>query len=327
MPMSLTIRSESWPIAGRFAISRGAKTRAEVIVVELSHGPYYGRGECVPYSRYGESMAGVTAALEAIRDRLSTGLERSALLGMMPAGAARNALDCALWDLEAKRSGRRVHELAGLPAPHPLTSAYTISLDTPDAMARAAANAAWRPLLKVKLGAHGTHERLCAVRSAAPRAELIVDANEAWEPANLAENLAVCARAGVSLVEQPLPAGADRALTTISRPVPVCADESLHDRASLARLQGSYDAINVKLDKAGGLTEALALVGDADRLGFAVMVGCMVATSLAIAPAVLLGQRARVVDLDGPLLLEADRTDGLRFEGSVVHPARPTLWG
>jgi L-Ala-D/L-Glu epimerase len=326
MPMSLTIRSESWPIAGRFAISRGAKTQADVIVVELRRGPYCGRGECVPYPRYGESIESVMAALEAMRDPLSAGLDRTMLLGTMPAGAARNALDCALWDLEAKQSGRPVYELACLPAPHPLTTAYTISLDTPDAMARAAAAAAWRPLLKVKVGAHGTHERLHAVRGAAPRAELIVDANEAWEPANVAENLAACARAGVSLVEQPVPAGADEALM-ISRPVPVCADESLHDRASLARLQEAYDAINVKLDKAGGLTEALALVAEAERLGFAVMVGCMVATSLAIAPAVLLGQRARVVDLDGPLLLAADRPDGLRFEGSVMHPPSPALWG
>jgi L-Ala-D/L-Glu epimerase len=326
MPLCLTIRSESWPIAGRFAISRGAKTQADVIVVELRHGPYCGRGECVPYPRYGESIESVTAALEAMRGRLSAGLDRTMLLGMMPAGAARNALDCALWDLEAKQSHRPVHELACLPAPHPLTTAYTISLDAPDAMARAAAAAAWRPLLKVKVGAHGTPERLRAVRSAAPRAELIVDANEAWEPANLAENLAVCARAGVSLVEQPVPAGADEALI-IPRPVPVCADESLHDRASLVRLLGAYDAINVKLDKAGGLTEALALVAEAERLGLTVMVGCMVATSLALAPAVLLGQRARVVDLDGPLLLAADRPDGLRFEGSVVYPAPPTLWG
>jgi L-alanine-DL-glutamate epimerase-like enolase superfamily enzyme len=326
MPIGLTIRAESWPIARPFAISRGAKTRADVIVVELSDGPYCGRGECVPYARYGESIQSVTATLEAMRDRLA-GLDRTGLLSTMPAGAARNALDCALWDLEAKRSGHRVSELAGLPAPRPLTTAYTISLDSPDAMARAAAEAAWRPLLKVKVGAQGTPERLRAVREAAPRAELIVDANEAWEPASLAENLAACARAGVSLVEQPLATGADGALAMISRPVPVCADESLHDRASLVRLHGVYDAINVKLDKAGGLTEALALVAEADRLGFAVMVGCMVATSLAIAPAVLLGQRARVVDLDGPLLLAADRPDGLRFEGSVIYPPQPALWG
>jgi L-Ala-D/L-Glu epimerase len=326
MPIGLTIRAESWPIARPFAISRGAKTRADVIVVELSDGPHCGRGECVPYARYGESIQSVTAALEAMRDRLAR-LDRTGLLSTMPAGAARNALDCALWDLEAKRSGQRVYELAGLPAPQPLTTAYTISLDSPDAMARAAAEAAWRPVLKVKVGAQGTQERLHAVRRAAPRVELIVDANEAWEPANLAENLTACAAACVSLVEQPLAADADRALAMISRPVAVCADESLHDRASLARLRGIYDAINVKLDKAGGLTEALALVTEAERLGFAVMVGCMVATSLAIAPAVLLGQRARVVDLDGPLLLAADRPDGLRFEGSVVHPPALTLWG
>jgi L-Ala-D/L-Glu epimerase len=327
MPISLTVHHESWPLAGRFAISRGAKTQADVVVVELEDGPYRGRGECVPYARYGESVDGVTAALEAMRDPLGAGLDRAGLLHAMPAGAARNALDCALWDLEAKRSGQSVHDLAGMAAPLPLTTAFTISLDAPDAMARAAAEAAWRPLLKVKLGARGTAERLDAVRSAAPRAELIVDANEAWEPATLAENLAACARMGVRLVEQPLKAGAEEALAATSRPVPICADESLHDRASLSRLQGAYDAINVKLDKAGGLTEALALVEEAQRLGLTVMVGCMVSTSLAIAPAVLLGQRARLVDLDGPLLLAADRNPKLRFEGSLVYPAAPALWG
>ena len=327
MPVELTIRSEGWPIAGRFAISRGAKTQADVIVVELSDGPHRGRGECVPYWRYGETIAGVIAAIEAMRTRLGGGLDRTGLQGAMAPGAARNALDCALWDLDAKRSRRPVHEIAGIPPPHSLVTAYTISLDSADAMARAAASAARRPLLKVKLGAEGCSERIHAVRAAAPDAELIVDANEAWNADNLAVHLASCAQAGVTLVEQPLPAGADDVLATVSRPIPVCADESAHDRASLESLVGKYDAVNIKLDKTGGLTEALALVAEAERRGLFVMVGCMVATSLSMAPAVLVAQRARVVDLDGPLLLASDRPDGLTYEGSLLHPPTPSLWG
>jgi L-alanine-DL-glutamate epimerase-like enolase superfamily enzyme len=281
----------------------------------------------VPYGRYGETVAGVAAALAAMQAPLRAGLDRAALQAAMPAGAARNALDCALWDHEAKASGRPAHALAGLPAPGPLTTAYTISLGTPDAMAAAAAQAAARKLLKVKLGGEGDPARIRAVRAAAPAAELIVDANEAWRPVNLAENLAACAAAGVTLVEQPLPAADDAALAAIARPIPVCADESVHDRASLASLVGKYDAVNIKLDKTGGLTEALMLAAEAQRLGFALMVGCMVATSLSIAPAMLLAQRARMVDLDGPLLLARDRPHGLRYEGSLVYPAIPELWG
>jgi L-Ala-D/L-Glu epimerase len=244
----------------------------------------------------------------------------------MPAGAARNALDCALWDLEAKRAGRRAHELAGLSAPGPVVTAYTISLGTPDEMAQAA-RAASRPLLKVKLGGAGDPARIKAVRQAAPRADLIVDANEAWPAGELSANLAACAEAGVSLIEQPLPAHDDSALADVTRPIPICADESVHDRASLAGLAGKYDAINIKLDKAGGLTEALALAARAEQLGFALMVGSMVSTSLAVAPALLLARRARVVDLDGPLLLARDRPDGLRYDGSLLYPPAPDLWG
>jgi L-alanine-DL-glutamate epimerase-like enolase superfamily enzyme len=247
----------------------------------------------------------------------------------MPAGAARNALDCAYWDVNAKAAGRRVHELAGLVAPEPRITAYTISLAAPAVMAEAAGRAAARPLLKVKLGGTdgGDGERIAAVRRAAPRAELIVDANEGWTGDSLAENLAACADAGVTLIEQPLPEGKDAALARIERAIPVCADESVHDRASLAALAGKYDAVNIKLDKTGGLTEALALVAEAERRGFAVMVGCMVATSLAMAPAMLIAQRARVVDLDGPLLLAKDRPDGLRYDGSLAYPAPAALWG
>jgi len=326
-PPSLAVRIEHWPIAGGFTISRGAKTQATVVVAELSDGRHVGRGECVPYDRYGETTDGVVETISALKSEISRGLDRGGLQQAMPPGAARNALDCAFWDLAAKRAGKRVHEIAGLPPPKPLVTAYTISLAAPKVMAEQAAKAASRALLKVKLGGEGDKERIMAVRRAAPKAQLIVDANEGWTAGNLSDNLSACALAGVRLVEQPLPADADNALTKIARPLPVCADESVHARASLPALVRKYDAVNIKLDKAGGLTEALAMVKDAERLGFSIMAGCMVATSLAIAPAILVAQRARVVDLDGALLLAQDRPDGLRYEGSLVHPATPALWG
>jgi L-alanine-DL-glutamate epimerase-like enolase superfamily enzyme len=285
--MDLSVQIERWPLANAFTISRGSKTEAVVVTVELSDGTHRGRGECVPYPRYHESPEAVVAALEAMRSALAQGLDREALQSEMLAGAARNALDCAFWDLEAKRSGRRAYELAGLPEPKSLVTAYTISLGTPEAMAEAAARAADRPLLKVKLGSGDDRERIAAVRRAAPQAELIVDANEGWTDNNLVQNLAACAQAGVTLIEQPLPEGRDDTLARIKRPIPVCADESAHDRASLAGLAGKYDAVNVKLDKTGGLTEALALAAAAEKRGFRIMVGCMVATSLAA------GQRRR----------------------------------
>jgi L-alanine-DL-glutamate epimerase-like enolase superfamily enzyme len=321
--------TERWPIAGTFAISRGAKTEAVVVVAELGDGPLTGRGECVPYGRYGESVDSVTTAIKAIQPQLAAGLTRQALQDALPPGAARNAVDCALWDLEAKRSGRRVYELAGFPAPRPLTTAFTISIAAPAAMAKAAAAAAGRALLKVKLGgADGIDPtRIAAVRAAAPKATLIVDANEGWTEQNLAANLTACAEAGVVLVEQPLPEGQDQALARIRRPIPVCADESVHDRRSLPALKGKYDAVNIKLDKTGGLTEALAMAADAEREGFAIMAGCMVATSLAMAPAVLLAQSARFVDLDGPLLLAKDRDGGLRYQDSLVYPPEAGFWG
>jgi L-alanine-DL-glutamate epimerase-like enolase superfamily enzyme len=327
MGISLTVRIERWPIAGRFVISRGAKTEAVVVVAELTDGRVTGRGECVPYGRYGETVEGVAAAIEAMRNELGGGLDRMALQTAMAPGAARNALDCALWDVEAKRADRPVHVLAGLAPPRPLATAYTISLGTPEEMAMAAAAAAARNVLKLKLGAPGDSVRLAAVRRAAARAELIVDANEGWTVDDLEENLAACAAAGVTLVEQPLPADDDVALAAVRRTVKVCADESVHDRASLPGLIGRYDAVNVKLDKAGGLTEALALAAEAERFGFDLMVGSMVATSLAMAPAVLVAQRAQFVDLDGPLLLARDRPDGLRYDGSLVHPPASALWG
>ncbi|MGY3534333.1 N-acetyl-D-Glu racemase DgcA [Bradyrhizobium sp. USDA 4452] len=325
--VSLNSRIERWPIAGTFTISRGAKTEAVVVVAEVSQGGLIGRGECVPYPRYGETPEATLQAIQAMQEPLAHGTDRIALQARMPAGAARNALDCALADLEAKRAGRRIWNLLGRPAPEPRTTAYTISLGTSEAMAEAAAKAGHRALLKVKLGGDGDAARIAAVRRAAPATELIVDANEAWTEANLAANLAACADAGVTLIEQPLPAGKDEALARIKRPVAVCADESVHDRASLEGLRGRYDAVNIKLDKTGGLTEALAMADAARALGFEIMIGCMVATSLSMAPAMLIAQAARFVDLDGPLLLARDRDEGLRYEGSLVYPPDAALWG
>jgi L-alanine-DL-glutamate epimerase-like enolase superfamily enzyme len=326
MASRLSVRVEHWPISGRFAISRGAKTEAAVVVAEIRDGQAVGRGECVPYARYGESVDGVAATVEGMAEAIAGGLGREALQQALPAGAARNALDCALWDLAAKRAGRRAWDLAGLGAPRPVTTAYTISLDTPEAMADSA-RAVSHPLLKLKLGAAGDGRRLREVRAARPDARLIVDANEGWLAANLAENCKACAAVGVELIEQPLPAGNDAALLNIARPIPVCADESAHDAASLAALRGKYDAVNVKLDKTGGLTGALALVEAAGREGFAIMLGSMVSTSLGVAPAMLLASRARFVDLDGPLLLAHDRPAGLRYDGAAVFPPEPELWG
>jgi L-alanine-DL-glutamate epimerase-like enolase superfamily enzyme len=324
---TLDVRIERWPIKGSFTISRGAKTEAATVVAEVSHAGLTGRGECVPYLRYGETPETTLQGLQAMQEVVRQGLDRRALQAAMPAGAARNALDCALIDLEAKRSGKRAWNLLGRTQPQACITAYTISLGAAGAMAAATARAAHRPLLKIKLGGEGDGERIAAVRKAAPKSELIVDANEAWTPANLEPNLAACAEAGVILVEQPLPAGRDAALARIRRPLSVCADESVHDRKSLDGLRERYDAVNIKLDKTGGLTEALEMADAAQALGFDIMVGCMVATSLSMAPAMLLTPQARFVDLDGPLLLARDRDGGLRYDGSLVHPPDAALWG
>jgi L-alanine-DL-glutamate epimerase-like enolase superfamily enzyme len=297
------------------------------VLAEVSRDGLIGRGECVPYPRYGETPEATLAAMLSMQEPLGRGLDREALQSAMPAGAARNALDCALLDLEAKATGQRVWSLLGRPAPQACITAYTISLASPEVMASATAKAAHRPLLKIKLGGDGDGARITAVRKAAPESELIVDANEAWTSDNLEQNLAVCAEMGVTLVEQPLPAGRDQALASIRRPLAVCADESVHDRASLEGLRERYDAVNIKLDKTGGCTEALAMADAAHTLGFEIMIGCMVATSLAMAPAMLLTQAARYVDLDGPLLLAHDREGGLRYEGSLVYPPDAALWG
>jgi len=323
--MSLEIRAsvERWPIEGTFVISRGAKTEAAVVVAEISDGVHTGRGECVPYARYGETIEGVVADIEAAKpvgDRL-------ALQEIMPPGAARNALDCALWDLQAKQNRIRVAESCGYPAPHALETAYTISLGSPESMADAAAGHAHRPLLKLKLAGDGDAERIRAVRAAAPAPRIIIDANEAWSAESCIANLRACADARIALIEQPFPAGDDGLLRDIPHVAPICADESLHTLTDLDALAGKYDAVNVKLDKTGGLTEACRVVAEARDRGYLIMVGCMLGTSLAMAPAVILAQDADIVDLDGPLLLARDRNPALGYSGAMVSPPEPELWG
>ncbi|MBV7408377.1 N-acetyl-D-Glu racemase DgcA [Maritimibacter sp. DP1N21-5] len=321
--MHLSVTSESFPLAEVFTISRGSKTHADVLTVRLSDGTHKGWGECVPYKRYGETLDSVTAEIEGLPEEF----DRASLMDLLPAGAARNAVDCALWDLEAKRAGKRAWELAGLTKPGPEITAYTLSLGEPDAMEAAARRHAHRPLLKIKLGTPDDMARLEAVRRGAPRSRIIVDANEGWSAEVYADLAPHLVRLGVALVEQPLPASDDEALLGMERPVPVCADESAHDTASLAALKGKYDVVNIKLDKTGGLTEALRLREAALTEGYGIMVGCMVGTSLAMAPAVLVAQGAMVTDLDGPLLLAQDRPEPLQFDEAGVHPSSPSLWG
>ena len=314
---------ECWPLAGAFVISRGAKREATVVVARVSDGRVTGRGECVPYPRYGQTPE---ATLRAIQSA-PTGLDRERLQREWPPDAARNALDCALWDLEAKRSGEAVAALAGIEEVRPVLTCYTLSLDTPEAMAAAARAVPHLPLLKLKLGGPGDADRMRAVRRVRPDARLVADANEGWQPDDVAALLDVAAETGFELIEQPLPAGEDAALAGIARPVPVCADESAHVTSGLVDLRDRYDAVNIKLDKTGGLTEALRMAREARRLGFSIMTGCMVATSLAMAPAMLVAQDADWVDLDGPLLLARDREWGLEIHDGMISPPDPRLWG
>ena len=323
----LKVGVERFPIRGGFTISRGAKHEAVVVVATIRDGASSGRGECVPYARYGESVEGVAQAAEACAPAIATGVDRDELQALLPPGAARNALDCALWDLEAKISGRSAAERAGLAPLRAVETAFTISLASPEEMAARARESARYPLLKLKLGGDGDEARLAAIRDAVPNVRLIADANEAWHASALEHLLAAAKAAGVELIEQPLPAAADAALQYIARVVPVCADESVHDRASLRDIAKRYDAVNIKLDKTGGLTEALATAAEARKLGLKIMAGCMVATSLAMAPALLLAQNADWIDLDGPLLLDRDRTLGLAYTSGTVTPAPAALWG
>lgn len=321
--MEISVHYDTFRLAEVFTISRGSRTEAEVITVSIRDGDHTGYGECVPYARYDESRGSVKAQIKG----LPASFTRAELQELLPAGAARNAVDCALWDLDAKRTGRRVWDLAGLPAPGPEITAYTLSLDTPTEMKASAERHKHRPLLKIKLGTPDDMPRLEAVRAGAPKARIIVDANEGWSAEVYADLAPHLVRLGVALVEQPLPASDDDALIGMERPVPVCADESCHDRSSLPRLKGKYDVVNIKLDKAGGLTEALALKKAALAEGFDIMVGCMVGSSLAMAPAVLVAQGAVITDLDGPLLLADDRSYPLDFDERGVLPADPALWG
>lgn len=323
--MKLAIRTtvERWPLAKAFTISRGSRTEAVVVVAEVTDGRHTGRGECVPYMRYGESVESVLAELAAA----ATDGDREALRHSMPPGAARNALDCALWDFEAKSGGEPTWRRCGLPSLKSLTTAFTLSLGDPDNMGAAAKRNADRPILKVKLGGDGDPERVRAVRACAPASRLIVDANEAWTEANFEANMIACADAGVTLIEQPLPAEADDYLRDIAHAVPICADESVHTTEDLDGLLGKYDAVNIKLDKTGGLTEALTLLREARKREFSILVGCMIGTSLAMAPALFVAQEAELVDLDGPLLLRKDRKPGLVYSGALIEPPSPELWG
>ena len=321
--MQITVTRDVFKLAQVFTISRGSRTEAKVLTVRVSDGLHQGWGECVPYARYDETLESVEAQIAG----LSGDLTREGLYDLLPAGAARNAVDCALWDLEAKRAQKRVWELAGLPKPGPEITAYTLSLDTPEAMQAQAAKNAFRPLLKIKLGTPDDMGRLEAVRAGAPKSTIIVDANEGWSAEVYADLAPHLVRLGVALVEQPLPAGEDDALIGMDRPVPVCADESAHDCASLGHLAGKYDVVNIKLDKTGGLTEALKLRDASLAAGYKVMVGCMVGSSLAMAPATLVAQGAMVTDLDGPLLLAEDRDQPLIFDDAGVHPPLADLWG
>jgi L-alanine-DL-glutamate epimerase-like enolase superfamily enzyme len=323
----IRISTDVFPLAQAFTISRGSRTEAHVLTVSISQDGKTGWGECVPYARYGESLESVTAQIESIVPELSGNLDIEGLQSALPAGAARNAVDCALWDLKAKQEGVSVAHLWGISPLHGVETAYTISLDTAERMGQASHAASHHPILKIKLGGTGDKDRIRAVHSAAPHCKIIVDANEAWTPDSLIENMLVCAASGVSLVEQPLPAGDDACLAEVPHPVPVCADESAHTSATVSELKSRYDFINVKLDKTGGLTEAMKLVERCRTEGFGVMIGCMVGSSLAMAPALLPAQLAAFVDLDGPLLLKQDRPNGLYYANSVIAPPKPELWG
>jgi L-Ala-D/L-Glu epimerase len=327
MARELTIRAESWPLARPFAISRGVKTAADVVVVEITEAGVRGWAECVPYPRYDETTESVIAEIEAARRDIEGDIEPPGVHELMHAGAARNAVDCALWDLRAKQAGVSVAALCGLGTMRPLITAETIGIGTPDEMGARAAELAHAPLLKIKLDANDIEKRLDAIRAAAPAARLIIDPNEGWDVALLKQKVGYLADIGVEMLEQPVPASDDAGLAGFKSPVPLCADEALHTSDDLAQLQGKYDMVNIKLDKTGGLTEALALREQAIDMGFGIMVGCMVGTSLAMAPAVLVAQGAKIVDLDGPLLLKADRTPGLDFSDGMIHPPKPELWG
>lgn len=326
-PLTLTVRRQNWPLAKPFRISRGVKTSADTVIVEISDGVHKGQGECTPYPRYGESVESVIAQLKNVAENPALFETSTTAQTAIPAGAARNALDCALIDYEAKRSHIPAASRFGISLA-PRNTAFSLGIDDPAKMFEAAKEASTRPILKIKLGGGDEdHERLCAVRKGAPNAKLIVDANEGWTFDDWDKHLCSCVKNKVGLIEQPLPAASDDGLKGIKSPIPICADESLHTREQLDHIGERYDAVNIKLDKTGGLTEAFAVLEEAEKRGLIIMVGCMVASSLAMAPAVLLAQRATWVDLDGPLLLAQDHPNALHFDGSLLHPPTPALWG
>jgi L-alanine-DL-glutamate epimerase-like enolase superfamily enzyme len=325
-PQRLTVTRRAWPLARPITTAHGLESTVDVVVAEISDVESRGRGECVPLQRYSESMDSVVAALEGMKGAIASGLARDTLQSALPPGAARNALDCAFWDMDAKRAYQSVAELAGLGAV-PVMTAFTLDFDTPDKMAEQAAANRTRPLLRLEFVGDGVVERVQAVRQAVPAARLIVDAQESWNEAQLREFMPALSDCRVELIEQPLPADADDALAGLALAVPLCADESCRTVGDLDRLDGKYQAINIKLDKVGGLTEALALAAEAKRRGLRIMVGGGVGTSLGVAPALLVAQQAQIVDLDGPLRLAVDRGAGLRYDGSTIHPADPKLWG
>ncbi|MEE3232763.1 MAG: N-acetyl-D-Glu racemase DgcA [Candidatus Latescibacterota bacterium] len=325
--MKLTVHRESWPLSKIFSISRGQKQNADVVICTLRENDFEGRGECVPYPRYGESVEQTIQTIKDIRPHIESGLDFYTLQYLLPAGAARNAVDCALWDLRAKQAKKSTYELAHINIPKPVETAYTISLDTPRKMGKDALANSHRPLLKLKLDGKRDLERVAAVREHAPTSTLIVDANEGWHEKDVLPMAAKLAQLGVALLEQPLPSGKDEILENIARPLPFCADESCHTSHNLEQLVARYDCVNIKLDKTGGLTEALLLLKRAQEYSLDIMVGCMVSTSLSIAPATLLTASAKYVDLDGPLLLKHDRSDGLYYEDSILFPNFDSLWG
>lgn len=325
--MRLEVHRFDWPFRSTFRIAYRVQTHAETVLVALHDGGLVGRGEALGVSYHDETVDGIMAQLDAIRPVLADGITRQDVQVLLPPGGARNALDCALWDLEAKRERRRAWELAGIGAVRPLTTAFTLGVDSPAAMARAAAEARQYPLLKLKLAGGEDIDRVAAVRAARPDAEIIVDANQAWDIAGLHAFTPRLAELGVTLIEQPLPAGADDALADYDSPVPLCADESCQTAASLPGLVGKYRYVNIKLDKCGGLTEGLALARAARAAGFELMVGCMAGSSLSMAPAFVVGQLCSVVDLDGPLLAAADVPNAIRYDGGLMHPPEADLWG
>ncbi|MGR5339868.1 N-acetyl-D-Glu racemase DgcA [Vibrio astriarenae] len=324
--MKAQVYRNSWPIRGSFTISRGSKTQADTVVVELESEGFVGRGECVPYARYGESVESVEAVLTELIPKLESGMSRDALQKVLPSAAVRNAIDCAMWDLECKLKGCSVWQLLDI-TPEPVETAFTISIDSPKAMEKAASQNAFRPLLKIKLGGEDDIERLKAVRKGAPESKIIIDANEAWTPELYQQILPELIELDIAMIEQPFPANDDEALSLLPRPIPICADESCHDRETLSKIVGRYDMINIKIDKTGGLTEGLLLKEQAEQSGLKVMVGCMLSSSLSMAPAFVLAQGADIVDLDGPLLLSEDIEDGFVFTDNEMLPFTSKLWG